>query len=300
MVGESAASLSLPYRPPYDWRAVAEFLRPRAIPGVEEVGPDLYRRSFVLGRCRGVVEVRPAAGGDGIRANVLCDGRCDLDAVSVRLRRLFDLDAEAAAIDRHLAADPLLAERVRSRPGIRVPGAWDGFELAVRAVLGQQISVAAATTFAGRIAARHGARLELAGSVRLLFPSPQAVAKADLTEVGLTRARAATLQALARATADDPELLRPQANLEEAVRTLCALPGIGAWTAHYVAMRAQGEADAFPASDLGLLRGFAPERTTPPRLLAAAARWRPWRAYAAMRLWLQPCPPGGTAIPPQS
>jgi AraC family transcriptional regulator of adaptative response / DNA-3-methyladenine glycosylase II len=297
--GEAAGvTLKLPFNPPYDWAAMAEFLSPRAIPGIELVEPDRYRRSFTLGKARGVVEVRPVPGQNHLLATIRTSDITTLATIVARLRRLFDLDADIAAIDGHLSGDPRLAEAVRARPGLRVPGAWDGFELAVRAVLGQQVSVRAATTFAGRLAAAHGQPLALDGASAdgpdRVFPTPEAVAAADLTAIGLTRARAATLNALGRAMAADRGLLRAYETLEETTDKLAALPGIGPWTAQYVAMRALREPDAFPASDLGLLRAMkGPSgRPSPAQLAATAEAWRPWRAYAALRLWMQPAPVG--------
>jgi AraC family transcriptional regulator of adaptative response / DNA-3-methyladenine glycosylase II len=295
--GEKAGvTLKLPFSPPYDWAAMAAFLAPRAIPGVEQVEPDRYRRSVALERATGVVEVRPVPGQNHLLAAIWISDVSALAAVVARLRRLFDLDADILAIDAHLARDARLAPLVRERPGLRVPGAWDGFELAVRAVLGQQVSVRAATTFAGRLAAAHGQALDLAGlpgdGPDRLFPTPEAVGGAELTAIGLTRARAATLNALGRAMAADRNLLRAYETLEETALKLTALPGIGPWTAQYVAMRALREPDAFPASDLGLLRAMETSegRPSPAALSATAEAWRPWRAYAALRLWMQGAP----------
>ncbi len=293
--GAAGITLRLPFSPPYDWRAMIDFLAARTIPGVEAVEADRYRRTFAVDGSEGVVEVRSSGEQNHLLATIWTSHVASLGAVVSRLRRLFDLDADVPAIDAHLARDPWLADRVRERPGLRVPGAWDGFELAVRAVLGQQVSVGAATTFAGRLAARLGRPLDsepggATDAVRLVFPTPSAVAGADLSRLGLTRARAATLQRLGRAMAEDPDLLRPFESLEETIAKLEGLPGIGPWTAQYVAMRALREPDAFPASDLGLLRAMATHegRPTPARLLARAEAWRPWRAYAALRLWMQP------------
>jgi AraC family transcriptional regulator of adaptative response / DNA-3-methyladenine glycosylase II len=291
-VTECAAgvTLKLPFNPPFDWRAIIDFLKLRAIPGVEQVTPDRYRRTFALDQARGVIEVRPAPGENHLLATIHTSDIAALAAIVARLRRLFDLDADIAAIDAHLASDPLLSARVRERAGMRVPGAWDGFELAMRAVLGQQISVPAATTFAGRLAAAHGERLSDAGDgPHLLFPTPEAVADADLTSIGLTRARAAALKSLGAAMAADRRLLRAYETLEQTIDKLIALPGVGPWTAQYIAMRALREPDAFPASDLGLLRAMqTPQgRPSPAQLLATAEPWRPWRAYAALRLWMQ-------------
>jgi AraC family transcriptional regulator of adaptative response / DNA-3-methyladenine glycosylase II len=282
--------LKLPFAAPYDWPAIHEFLAARAIPGVERVDEHGYRRTFALDGATGTLEVRPLDGESALLAIIHTSHVKPLGAIVARLRRLFDLDADIHAIDEHLARDPELARRVRARPGLRVPGAWDPFELAVRAVLGQQVSVRAATTFSGRIVSAIGRPLPAARRAPdRLFPTPAAMARADLTGVGLTGAREATLKALAAAVAADPQLLRSDDTLDETVAKLCALPGIGPWTAQYVAMRALREPDAFPAADLGLLRAMETSagRPTAAALATRAEAWRPWRAYAALRLWTQ-------------
>ena len=286
-------SLRMAFSPPYDFAGTLEFLRLRAIPGVESIETGRYRRTFALGRAKGEVEVSAVPGANYLLARIASSDVGALSAIVARLRQLFDLDADIAAIDAHLARDPVFEKRVQARPGVRVPGAWDSFELAVRAVLGQQVSVRAATTFAGRLVEAHGEPLRLAegtGSALRVFPSPEALAMADLTKIGLTRARSATLNALAAAVARDPDLLRPSESLDETIERLCQLPGIGPWTAHYIAMRALREPDAFPAADLGLLRALETQsgRPTPKQLIASADAWRPWRAYATLRLWTQP------------
>ena len=294
-----AVVLKLPFGEPYDWRAILEFLAARAIPGVEAVVGETYRRTFALGGVTGRLEVRAVKGQSHLLATIHASDVKALGPIVARLRRLFDLDADIAAVDEHLARDRVLARGVRERPGIRVPGAWDPFELAVRAVLGQQVSVRAATTFAGRIVAAHGRALPVAawgdegeGTPTMLFPTPARLAASDLTGVGLTRARAATLNALAAACAARPALLEAGRSLEETLSELCALPGIGPWTAQYIAMRALREPDAFPSSDLGLLRAMETKagRPTPAALAQRAEAWRPWRAYAALRLWTTSSP----------
>lgn len=291
----TGVTLKLPLCPPYDWPGMAAFLAARAIPGVEVVDGDSYCRTFAVEGASGLVEVRPDPGQNHLLGTIWTSNVRVIGSVVARLRRLFDLDADITAIDDHLGSDTAFEHRVRQRPGLRVPGAWDAFELAVRAVLGQQITVAGATTFAGRLASLLGQPLEpniagAEGRARLIFPTASAVAAADLTRIGLTRARAATLQTLGRAMADHPDLLRSSSSLETTVAKLEALPGVGPWTAQYIAMRALREPDAFPASDLGLLRAMASEsrRPTPAELLTRSQPWRPWRAYAAVRLWLQP------------
>jgi AraC family transcriptional regulator of adaptative response / DNA-3-methyladenine glycosylase II len=286
--------LRLAFAPPMDWASLLGFLGARAIPGVEAVDRARYRRAFRAGGGEGVLAAAPAPDGAAVDVEVALTKASALGEVERRVRRLLDLDADPGAVAARLGKDPLLRPRVAAHPGLRVPGAWEPFELAVRAVLGQQISVAAARTLAGRIAAAHGAPVRaLPGGPDRVFPGAEDLARAGaeaLLRVGLTRARAACLAGLARAVADDPALLAPLAaegDLARAVARLDALPGIGPWTAHYVAMRALGARDAFPEGDLGLVRalsrgGRAP---SPAALARRAERWRPFRAYAALHLW---------------
>lgn len=288
-----AVTLKLAYSPPYDFASLLEFLALRAIPGVERVADGVYTRSFALGAARGTVSVSALAHEPALSARIRTTDVAALSRIVARLRRLFDLDADSATIDAQLARSKPLAVRVRARPGVRVPGAWDGFELAVRAVLGQQISVKAATTIAGRIVARCGRPLAddegAPAAPRMLFPTPRALAAADLTSLGLTSARSSALRALGARIADDERLLHAAETLPESLKKLTSLPGFGPWTAQYVAMRALREPDAFPTGDLGLLRALAENgvRPTPKRLGELAEAWRPFRAYAALRLWMQ-------------
>jgi AraC family transcriptional regulator of adaptative response / DNA-3-methyladenine glycosylase II len=288
---DGAITLSLGRSAPYDWPGLLEFLAARAIPGVEQVADGAYRRTIGLSGAVGTVEVRPDPRGARLLATLRLSRLAALAPAVDRLRRLLDLDADAPAIDAHLSLDPLLAPLVRARPGVRVPGAWEPFELAVRAILGQQVSVAAARTLAGRLAARHGAPLPGGdGGLARVFPAPESLAAADLGGLGLTAARAAALRGLSRAVLAEPTLLSPAQDLEATVARLAALPGIGRWTAQYVAMRALDEPDAFPEGDLGLARAVARNGAggSPAALLRRAEAWRPWRAYAAMHLWMGP------------
>ena len=323
--GADGLALRLAFRPPFDWQALIGFLGARAIPGVEEVTGGVYRRAVAFAEgggdagpvvdgpagdgsgggpaavpvVGGVVEVRPLPGEAALLLSVHPPLPRALPRIVARARRLFDLDADPAAVAERLGADPLLAPALAAHPGLRLPGAWDGFELAVRAVLGQQVSVRAATTLAGRLVEAFGrpldpvpgvrspARLRRDGGPHRLFPRPQDLADADLGSIGLTRARATTLRRLAAATAAGELAFDGAEGAEELAARLVRLPGIGDWTAQYVAMRALGAPDAFPASDLGLLKaaGSGGEKTTPARLLRRAEAWRPWRAYAAICLW---------------
>jgi AraC family transcriptional regulator of adaptative response / DNA-3-methyladenine glycosylase II len=280
--------LQLPFRRPYQWNALFGFLAARAIPGVEEVGTDWYRRTIEVDRAKGVIEVRRVAGKDALQLRIRLSETGDLSRIVGRVRRMFDLDADPLEIAARLRLDPLLAPLVAALPGVRVPGAWDPFEITIRAILGQQVSVRAATTLAGRLVKSYGQALTNGiGGPLYLFPSPGALADADLTTIGLTRARAETVGRVASAVRGGVLSFDAVTGLDDAVERLTAIRGVGPWTAQYVAMRALGEPDAFPASDLGLLAAVS-DRDGPIRpteLVRRAEAWRPWRAYATMLLW---------------
>jgi AraC family transcriptional regulator of adaptative response / DNA-3-methyladenine glycosylase II len=274
--GEASGTLTLrlPLRLPFAAEPLLAFLGARAVPGVEELDVSVYRRVVD----QSVVEIEPADA--YLVARIDVDDVRRVASVVARCRRLFDLDADPHAVDETLRADPMLRAAVDAVAGIRVPGAVDGFELAVRAVLGQQVSVAAARTMAGRLVERCGKPLTgPRGSLTHAFPDAAAVADADLDGLGLTGARTRTLRALAHAVADDGLVIDPVADRDDVRRRLLALPGVGPWTADYVAMRALSDPDAFPATDLVLARALGPAGA------ARAEQWRPWRAYAAMHLW---------------
>jgi AraC family transcriptional regulator of adaptative response / DNA-3-methyladenine glycosylase II len=281
-------SLLLRYHPPYDWPAMLEFLRRRAIPGIEVVTANRYARSVQLDGVQGTIAVQPAAG-NALRATVRFPKLSALPTIIARLRRVFDLAADPISIAAHLSEDPILAPLVKARPGLRVPGAWDGFELAIRAVLGQQITVSAAVGLASRLVARRGEQLaEPDGELTHVFPQPKALAKIDLASLGMPRSRAATLSAVAAAALADPHLFDATRGLDEAVRQLRSIRGVGEWTAQYIALRQLREPDAFPAADIGLMRAMARlegRAYSSSQLLDRAKSWRPWRAYAAQHLW---------------
>ena len=277
--------LRLAYREPSD-DGVLEFLGARCVPGVEERTASGYRRSLRLPYGAGVVELTPRDG--HVACALWLDDLRDLGAAVERCRALLDLDADIAAVAQHLSRDPALRPLVRRAPGRRVPGATDPFELAVRAVLGQQISVAGARTLASRLVAARGEPLTSpVGAVTHLWPSPEALAEAGLAEVGMPEARRRAVRSLAAAVAEGRVVLHRGAPREEVRAALCALPGIGPWTASYVALRALGDPDVFLAGDLGIRK--AAEKlglpTKPRDLEAVAAAWSPWRSYAAMHLW---------------
>ncbi len=288
--------LKLPFRAPYDWDAMLRFLDLRATPGVESARSGAYRRSVSIDGVQGLVEVRAVRGEKHLLARIRLSSAAPLIQVAERLRRIFDLGADPHEIASHLRRDPRLAPLVRARPGLRIPGAWEGFELAVRAILGQQVSVKGATTLAGRLVQTYGEPLALDPreaedeSLRFLFPEPEALAGADLSALGLPRSRAAAISCLASAVARKELLLDAVGDLEETLQRLRALPGVGDWTAQYIAMRALREPDAFPATDLGLRRALAEdgEPASASEVARRAESWRPWRAYAAIHLWTSP------------
>lgn len=288
---DAAVELLLSYRPPYDWTAVLDFLGTRAVDGLETVDGGVYRRTFVHAGAAGSIEVRHAPDRCALGVAVRTPDPRGLAVAAARVRRVFDLDADVTTIEEHLAADPWLQPLAAARPGLRVPGGWDGFELAIRAVLGQQVTLSAARALACRLVARYGEALDPAKTghpaLTRAFPTAEALATADLGDLGMPGARRRTLSAVARATLADPRLFEARGGLDETLARLRAIPGVGDWTAQYVALRACREPDAFPASDVGLLRAVAggSERPTPQALLERAEAWRPWRAYAAQHLW---------------
>jgi AraC family transcriptional regulator of adaptative response / DNA-3-methyladenine glycosylase II len=293
--GDDCLTLKLPFRRPYDWSQLIDFFATRAIPGVEFVSEKHYRRSVRIGQQTGTLDVWLDPSAAHLNVSIRFADTVNLQAVIERSRRLFDLDADSAAINGHLRCDPLLAKSIKARPGLRIPGAWEVFEIAVRAVLGQQVSVVAARTFAARLTEAYGEPLKNAGCNELthLFPTAQALADADFSAIGLTRRRAETLRTLSRTFAAGEMGLDMASDLGDIECRLTALPGIGPWTAQYIAMRAFGEPDAFPTGDLGLLNAIKAmgAEMTARELDKHAEGWRPWRAYAAMHLWASLAPP---------
>ena len=279
--GGTTVTLTLAYRAPLGFEAILAFLRPRAIPGVERVDEASYARTIA----GGTLEVRDDPARARLVVSVHAERTPELYALAARVRALFDLDADPAAVGRTLSQDPALRPHLRA--GLRVPGAWDGFELAVRAVLGQQVSVAGATTLSGRLVARFGVVVGAGDALTHLFPTPAALAEADVAAIGLPAARATAIRALARAVASGSLDLGGARELDATLAALVALPGFGPWTASYVAMRAARDPDAFPEGDLGLRKALAVSGVLPSarELAAHAERWRPFRAYAAMALW---------------
>ena len=284
--------LRMRYRPPYDWDSMLGYLRARAIAGIEVVDGGCYQRTVEIDGFVGTVEVRHVPQLRSLGATIRFPNVRSLPAIVTRVRRLFDVGADIETIEAHLSRDPLLAPLVARRPGLRAPGGWDGFELAVRAFLGQQISVAAARRLAGNLVARHGKSVSKSyvshPGLSHVFPTAERLASAESISLRMPRARQLSLKALAKAAATDSNLFRPFGTIEEAIMRLRTIRGIDEWTAQYIALRALRETDAFPASDIGLLHGAAMvggARSTSAGLLHRAESWRPWRAYAAQHLW---------------
>ncbi len=288
----SGVTVRLRYRAPYDFAAMIGFFRMRAVEGVERVEGDRYLRNIRLHGRSGTLEIAHVPRLESLSVTVRFPDVRALPVIVERVRRVFDLGADVVVIGRHLSRDALLASLIEKRPGLRVPAAWDGFELGVRAILGQQVSVEAARKLAGTLVrACHEARsaqAKLADPI-VCFPDAAEVASVDLAVLKMPGARKKALRALAEAAIADPSLFHAQNTVEETVARLVAIDGIGEWTAMYIALRAAREPDAFPASDVGLLRGATPRNGTRPKpaeLLARAEPWRPWRAYAAQHLWM--------------
>ncbi|MAE97046.1 MAG: 3-methyladenine DNA glycosylase 2 [Deltaproteobacteria bacterium] len=275
--------LRLPYREPFDWQAMLDFLTPRVLPGVEQVAEGGYRR--VVGE--GWIEVSKLPDHHALCLRTVGIPPTGLALVAERVRILFDLGADPAQVAADLRRDPFLAERIAARPGLRVTGAFDPFETAVRIVLGQQVSVKGATTLAARLIESAGAPAEGAPpGLSHHFPSPEAVLEADVAALAMPRRRADAVKALARAVAEDELRLGAEADPEELRDALVAVPGIGPWTAEVIALRALGDPDAFPAGDLGLRKALGNGALASEGQVAERARsWRPWRGYAAHWLW---------------
>jgi len=284
-------AIRLDARAPFDFPALANYLAARAVPGVETIEGGVVRRALRLGSAPAVVEVRASERADALTLRLRGGDATAWLRVTERVRFVFDLGAEPSEIARVLDADPDLRARRRRLPGVRVPGAWEPFELAARIVLGQQVTVAGATRLAGRIAERFGELLpdDLCDATSTgpdrLFPLPETLADAPLEELGLTRQRAGAVRHLAAAVAEGRLDLDPGADPDTTREALLALAGIGPWTADLVLMRALNQPDAFPAGDLGLRRVLDCDAAA---LERRAESWRPWRAYAAMLLWNVP------------
>jgi AraC family transcriptional regulator of adaptative response / DNA-3-methyladenine glycosylase II len=287
----------LSYRAPFDWPRMLRFLHARSVKGVETVRGDSYLRTVQVGSRTGWIRIRDEPSECALLVEATTSLTPVLPALLERLRDLFDLSARPDLIAAHFAGDPLLADAVALRPGLRVPGAFDGFELVARAILGQQITVKAATTLAGRYAARFGEPIETPhAELTHLSPNSSRVAAAALDAVaslGIIQTRARSLIAIAQEMQSGRLTLEAGANPDAAIEQLVALPGIGAWTAHYIAMRALRWADAFPKEDIALRNALG--RVSAARAEQLSQPWRPWRSYATIHLWCEAGERAGSA-----
>lgn len=291
---------ALSFQPPLAWDALLAFLAPRTIAGVEQVSAGSYARVVQVDDSVGVLRVSldtAHASAPCLAVHIDSALASHRDGILARLHHVFDLHAEPNQVDGHLGVDRHFEDAVVEQPGVRVPGAFDGFELAWRAVLGQQVSVAGATTLAGRLAAAFGSKTETSdGALTHVSPTAERLARATvarIAKIGLPQKRAATIRSVAQLAVSAPDIFAPLSaessttaptrRFDAARDALLALPGIGPWTARYIAMRVHRDADAFPESDLGLKKALG--LTAPAAVLKRAERWRPYRAYAAMRLW---------------
>ena len=286
LVADGGLPLRLAFDGPLEWEAMLDYFAARAIPGVEHVGEGCYRRTVMIAEHPGVLELT-RGGADHLLLRAHLPHWHGLIHIVQRARRIFSLDAPVEEANGRLAADPTIGGLVRARPGLRVPGTWDPYETATRAIVGQQITVAGATTIMGRIVARLGRcvpGLDELG-VTHTFPPAEVLASSDLSGLGLTQSRQAAIRAFAAALAGGELVLDSSQPLDHLIEAIVAIPGLGPWTAHYIALRL-GERDAFPANDVGLRRGLRavePSGTEP--LGQLAERWSPWRATAAVQLW---------------
>jgi AraC family transcriptional regulator of adaptative response / DNA-3-methyladenine glycosylase II len=271
----------LAYRPPLDWEALLDFLKKRAIKGVEYIEGKVYARTVSIKGHTGWIKVIPSAKKSVLEVSVSASLAGALSSVLARVKRLFDLSTDTNLITSHLGN---LAE---SNPGLRVPGAFDSFEVAIRAILGQQVSVAAATTFGGRFAEKFGTAIDTPiKELRCAFPKASDIARlkeSEIMSVGLTATRARTIKLLAQVMAEERIILEPGINAEQAMTKLKDVPGIGEWTAQYIAMRSLSWPDAFPHTDLGIYKALKEKNAK--KVLEIAEAWRPWRSYATMHLW---------------
>jgi AraC family transcriptional regulator of adaptative response / DNA-3-methyladenine glycosylase II len=291
---QQGITLRLAYRPPYAWDELLQYLQGRAMAGLEQVDMQqaCYRRSVQIDGKRGWIEVSHLADKQQLLLEVAPSLSTALLALLAKVRQQFDVEANPVVIAQHLQSDPLLAQQITRTPGLRVPGSFDAFELSIRAILGQQVSVAGATTVSGRLVQKFG---DLAESpwlgVSHHFPSAHRLAQLSVEEIatiGVPKTRAATIQHFASFAAAGGLQLQPGISLDVVVQRLKALPGIGEWTAQYIAMRALRFCNAFPAGDLGLQKAASahlPQRCTEKQLLLRAEAWSPWRSYAALLLW---------------
>ena len=282
-------TIALSFVQPFDWETMLAFLSKRAAPGIEHCDKRGYARSFEVDGTPGVLRIGAEAEGGALRAEIRFSGAASILPIVERTRGLLDVDADMPNIEAALAEDPTLKQLIAQAPGLRVAGAWDPFELAVRAILGQQVTVAAARTLTARLCRQFGRRMHAVETEHLthLFPTADALAEGEIEAIGIPRRRADTVRALARHVAAGSVSLSDGAVLEDVEAELLDIPGIGPWTVGYVRMRAFKDPDAFPTGDIALKKaaGLLGIASNDAALARASDRWRPWRAYAVIHLW---------------
>lgn len=281
--------VQLPYIAPWNWSQFHQYLTLRLLPGVESLTADRYSRTLILDGQTGWLSVRPLSQAGALELSISDSLSSKVVPLAERVSTMFDLQTDPHVIARHFAADPVIAPLVAADPALRLPSAFDPFELGVRAIIGQQVSVKAAVTIIRRLIDRLGEPLAACNPYGLntLFPTAESIAKGNLDAIGMPTKRVSTLQAFAEAVFNGALCLNVEYGAEELIKRLCQLPGIGAWTAEYIALRGFAEPDAFPAADLGLLKApiWGPAGISAKALTLRAESWRPWRAYAAMHIW---------------
>lgn len=297
MTRHSEIEMNLPYESGFDWASMLSFIAPRVIPGVECIRDNYYQRTFRLNGSCGWFKVMDSSQQNSLQLRIYFEkeGR-QTEQIAQRVRSIFDLDTDMRPILDKFRSDPILSPVVSAYPELRLPGSWDPFEFTVRAILGQQISVKAATTLAGRVASLCGPKCsgEYPEGLATFFPTAEEICHFDLSKIGITSKRQTTIKDFASQVAHEKISLSSGQELESFVNSICKLPGIGPWTAHYVAMRALKIADAFPDSDLGVRKSLHDDGKLPTQkqIIKRAEAWRPWRAYATLFLWksLEPLP----------
>ena len=281
--------LPLSFHPPFNFKQVTSFLKPRAIPGVEYVEEDIYSRSIAIDNAQGYFAVSCPDKDPSLSLEIHFPDQDMLPFIADTVKNIFDLDAPVKVIDGHLKNDRFLGSLVAQNPGIRVPGSFNAFELCIRAIVGQQISVKGATTIIGRIADSYGKTLNTPNvfGLRYLFPNPEVLADADFKGIGLTKARIATIHHLSTAVLEGQVCFHVSIGPAKLRKALLDIKGIGEWTAQYILMRTIKISDAMPCSDLGLLKAVSSDKRPVPekQLKEMSTPWKPWRAYAAMHLW---------------
>jgi len=293
----NTVTILLPYRPPFDWPLMLSFFRLRQISNIEKVSETEYCRSFIIENCHGWFKVSQPIDcsnyktKNALQLTVSMNDFSYLNQVITRVRKMFDLDADMLLIHQHLKSHPVLKAVIEQYPGLRLPGCWNIFEFSIRAILGQQISVKAATTLAQRIAEKYGGNVDKSQSpyseMNKHFPTPAQLKQVDYADIGLTQSRIATLQRWVDFYLATPDVFSTSASIETLEKTLTQLKGIGPWTVNYLAMRGLSDPDAFPSADLGIIKALTVNNERPENksILATAQQWRPWRAYAAINLW---------------